>query len=59
MSVIRSVKITKWKGATQMASRVNDHETGFADIIMGKEEKYVDKGSCFIKKTSNFALEND
>ena len=42
MSMIRSVKITKWKGATQMASRVNDHETGFADIIIGKDEVYVD-----------------
>ena len=42
MSVIQNVEITKWKGATQMASRVNDHETGFADIIIGKDEVYVD-----------------
>ena len=27
MSVIQNVKITKWKGATQMASRVNEIET--------------------------------
>lgn len=42
MSAIKSVKITNWKNATQMASRVNDHETGFADIVIGKGENYVD-----------------
>lgn len=42
MSTIKSVKITNWKNATQMASRVNDHETGFADIVIGKGENYVD-----------------
>ena len=40
--MIQSVEITKWRNATQMASRVNDHETGFADILIHKEEVYAD-----------------
>lgn len=39
---MKRIKITKWKNATQMASRVNDHETGFADILMRKDEVYAD-----------------
>ena len=30
--MIQSIEITKWKNSTQMASRVNDHETGFFKI---------------------------
>ena len=41
-NMIQSVEITKWKNSTQMASRVNDHETGFADVIINKEEVYAD-----------------
>lgn len=40
--MIQSIEITKWRNATQMASRVNDHETGFADILIHKEEVYAD-----------------
>lgn len=40
--MIQSIEITKWRNATQMASRVNDHETGFADILIQKEEVYAD-----------------
>ena len=40
--MIQSIEITKWKNSTQMASRVNDHETGFADVIINKEEVYAD-----------------
>lgn len=40
--MIQSKTITKWKGAVQMASRVNDIETGFADIHLMKGEVYTD-----------------
>ena len=40
--MIQSIEITKWRNATQMASRVNDHETGFADILIHKAEVYAD-----------------
>ena len=40
--MIQSIEMTKWRNATQMASRVNDHETGFADILIHKEEVYAD-----------------
>ena len=40
--MIQSIEITTWRNATQMASRVNDHETGFADILIQKEEVYAD-----------------
>ena len=40
--MIHDIKITEWKNATQMASRVNDHETGFADLLIQKEEVYED-----------------
>ncbi len=34
------IKITHWNGATQMASRMNGHETGFAHITLEKDEYY-------------------
>lgn len=34
------IKITQWKGAAQMASRMNGHETGFANIIVPKDGWY-------------------
>ena len=40
--MIQSIEITKWRNATQMTSRVNDHETGFADILIAKDEVYAD-----------------
>lgn len=36
----KEIKITDWPGAAQMASRINDHETGFAHIVVGKNEWY-------------------
>ncbi len=39
-NMIQTVKITHFKGATQMASRINEHETGFADILVSKGELY-------------------
>ena len=36
----KEIKITDWKGAVQMASRINDHETGFADLVVRKDEWY-------------------
>ena len=38
--MIQAVNITHCKGATQMASRINEHETGFADILVEKDELY-------------------
>lgn len=35
--------ITKWRGATQMISSVNDIDTGFADILLRQGDEYVDK----------------
>lgn len=40
--MMHSVKITNRKNSVQMASCVNGNETGFADIIIGKEEIYTD-----------------
>lgn len=40
--MIQSKTITKWEGAVQMASRVNDIETGFADIPMKEGEVYTE-----------------
>lgn len=39
---MESVNMTTWKNAIQIASRVNDHETGFADILIEKGEHYID-----------------
>lgn len=36
--MIQGVKITNFRGATQMASRINEHETGFADVFVSKDE---------------------
>lgn len=36
----KPIKITHWRGAAQMASRMNEHETGFADINVAKGEWY-------------------
>ena len=36
----KPIKITRKKGAVQMASRMNGHETGFAHITMTKDEHY-------------------
>ena len=38
--MIQVVNITHFKGSTQMASRINEHETGFADILVHKGELY-------------------
>ena len=51
------IKITRWKGAAQMASRMNGHETGFADIIIKRDEWYQELSTkhyfiLFIKKGS-------
>ncbi len=40
--MIKDVVITHWKGAVQMASRINEHETGFADLVVGADELYKD-----------------
>ena len=40
--MIKDVVITHWKGAVQMASRINEHETGFADLVVGAGELYKD-----------------
>ena len=40
---MKEVKITHWKGAAQMASRINDHETGFADIFVATDEVYRER----------------
>ena len=36
--MIKDVIITHWKGAVQMASRINEHETGFADLVVRADE---------------------
>lgn len=38
--MLKPVEITSWKGAAQMASRNNEHETGFADIFVRESEWY-------------------
>ena len=38
----KPIKIVRWKGAAQMASRMNGHETGFAHIKIAQGEHYRD-----------------
>lgn len=40
--MIETKIITNWDSAVQMASRVNDLETGFADVFIKKDEEYTD-----------------
>lgn len=40
--MIKDVIITHWKGAVQMASRINEHETGFADLVVRADKLYKD-----------------
>ena len=41
--MVQKVTITQCKGATQFASRINEHETGFADLSIEQGERYEEE----------------